>query len=163
MKKKAKKRSHKATSAFRVQNAVEKNDAANQKFLETDNVSEFDQILRIDVKNFPSSWNVITHTKSHQILFDEISFDDEGLSTFRFTLTVKDDLSFIMSILGSSIPLSKVNHITKSQKVQRLSDVSNILAFLNSIADHPPTSEEIILGCSKQLTKVIEAEPALFH
>ena len=67
MKKKAKKRSHKATSAFRVQNAVEKNDAANQKFLEADGVSECDEILKIDVKNFLSSWNVITHTKSHQI------------------------------------------------------------------------------------------------
>ena len=72
------------------------------------------------------------------------TFDAEGLLTFRFSLTVKDDPSFIMSILGSSIPLSKVHHITKSQKVQCLSGASNILAYWNSIADQPQPSEQII-------------------
>ena len=69
-KKKAKNRSRTATWAVSHQNATEMNDAANQKFLEADGVSECDEILKIDVKNFLSSWNVITHTKSHQIHLD---------------------------------------------------------------------------------------------
>ena len=54
------------------------------------------------------------------------------------------------------LPATKVSHITNSGKIERQSDISNILAFLNNFSDMPANPEDVVDHCVLKLTKVLE-------
>ena len=54
------------------------------------------------------------------------------------------------------VSTTKVSHITHSGKIERLSDISNILAFLNNFSDMPSDSTDVIDDCVIKLTKLLE-------
>ncbi len=151
-------RSSNATVSARLDKAAAKLTLETEVFLAADKVSKFDQIQMGVVSQFPPTWNVISLRNDDQILFDRISFDDGGKAKFRFTLTIKKNLEFLMFCNESPVPASRVSHITKSKNIQRLSDIHNLLAFLNSSSDISPESETVVNECEIRLAKVLEGE-----
>lgn len=59
---------------------------------------------------------------------------------------------------GGGVPVARASHITKSCKIERVSDISNILAFLNSLSETPLQPGDVIKNCAKQLSEALETE-----
>ena len=155
-----KERSEASTRESRAQREVEKIEAKSCDFLLSDQISSHSSLKSLRSADFPSSWNVITHESSDSILFEEISFDEDGRPGFKFSVTVESDLQVTIFARGFKVPLKKILHIVKSGKVERISDISNICAFLNSYADISPTADDVIESCIAKLELVLQENDA---
>ena len=151
-----KERSEAATRESRVHRQAEKLEAESHDFLQSDKISGLDCLKSLKLSDFPSSWSVITRESSESMLFEEISFDEDGKPSFKFSLTVDATLQVKVFARGFEVPLKKIFHIVKQGKVERISDVSNICAFLNSYADVSPTATEVVQSCVAKLDVVIQ-------
>ena len=78
---------------------------------------------------------------------------------FKFNLSIQNDLQFSMFSHGVSIPLSKVSYITPNGRIERYSDISNLMAFLKNYSEMPPESLDLIDHCVKLLRKLIQESP----
>ena len=149
-------RSEATTQESRAQREVEKIEAKSCEFLQSDQISSYDSLKSLRSCHFPSSWNLITHESSNSIFFDEISFDEDGMPGFKFSLTVESDLQVRIFSQGFTVPLKKISHIVKNGKVEQISDISNICAFLNTYADVSPPAADVIQSCVTKLEVVIQ-------
>jgi hypothetical protein len=125
-----------------------------QEFLNLDIVSSFENLLNNLPEEFPTSWNVITLKRQNKLVLEDVSFDEDGKPTLKYSLTVVENLSFIIFANDSNLPLSRVKHITRECKIERHSDILNILAFLNSYADQDLDPSDTIQECIEKLTTV---------
>jgi hypothetical protein len=87
----------------------------------------------------------------NKIFLEEISFNDGGKPKINFSLTIEESLEISMFSNDLSIPSSRILFITDSKKIQRHSDVLNILAFLHNCSQVPPAAEDVIKHCIKKL------------
>ena len=139
---------------------VEQAEEAAKKFLDQDKVHSPEEILSAQLE-FPPLWNIITIQKNAKIIFEEVILDKDDKPTFKFTLTVEASLKFLLVCNGVIVPSSMVDHITPNLKIERLTDVTNILAFLNSFAD---SSQQKYIGledCIEQLNSTIQNDQSL--
>ena len=151
-----KERSEAATSESRAHRQADKLEAESSNFLKSDQISSLKCLKSLRLGDFPSSWNVITHESSNSILFDGIKFDEDGRPSFKFSVTVDAELRVQIFARGFKVPLKKISHILRLGKIERISDISNICAFLNSYADSSPTAANIIEACIAKLDMVIQ-------
>ena len=149
-------RSEAATLESRAQREVEKMGAKSCEYLQSDQIMSHESLKSLRSSDFPSSWNVITHESSDSIFFEEISFDEDGMPGFKFSLTVESDLQVMIFARGLTVPMKKISHIVKNGKVERISDITNICAFLNSYADVCPPAADVIESCIAKLEAVIQ-------
>ena len=68
-----KERSKTVTSSARVQKQIHSAETAACSFLQADRVLTFQDLLKTDSHEFPSSWNVITLKTSEKLFLDEMS------------------------------------------------------------------------------------------
>ena len=153
-------RSEAATREARAHREEEKVEAETCHFLQADQISTLNSLRALRSSDFPTSWNVITHQSTDTILFEEISFDEDGMPGFKFSVTVESDLQATIFARGLKLPLKKISHIVRNGKVERISDVSNICAFLNSYADTSPAADDIIASCVAKLELVLQENDA---
>jgi len=125
-------------------------------FLAQDNVENFEQLSTNLPEDFPPSWNVITLKNDEKIFLDEVSFNEDGKPTFRFSLSVNTNLELCLFSKDISVPVSKISHITGNGRISRHSDIVNILAFLNSYSEMPPEPEDVINSCLLKLNGLSE-------
>ena len=128
-----------------------------ENFLRADKISTFEELKISEAFNFPSSWNVVSHEISDRIIFDEIALNEDGKPTFKFSLTVQQNLQVMMFAKNIMIPVKSILHICKSGKIERLSDVTNIIAFLNSFADSPCPIEDTLEDYTSRLEEILES------
>ena len=91
-----------------------------------------------------------------KIVLDGISFNDDGKPKFKYSLSIEENLEMKMYSQDFLVPAAKLSHITNSGKIERHSDISNILAFLNNYSDMPANPEDVLDHCVLKLTKVLE-------
>ena len=152
-----KERPSSSTSASRFQVMELKMNEEAENFLDADRISTFEDLKTLKAASFPSSWNVISHEGSDRIIFDEILLNEDGRPTFKFSLTVQLNLQVVMFTRNISVPIKRILHICKSGKIERLSDVTNILAFLNSFADSPQPVEDTLHNYTSRLEEILES------
>ena len=125
-------RSEKASSSCRRQVLIDQAEEEAKSFLVSDVVSSFQELSSSPPKDFPSTWSVITLNNIHQkLVFEDVALDVDGKAFFKFSLVIHDDLSFKMVLRDVPVPNWRVSHISPEKVIQRTSDISNILAFLN--------------------------------
>ena len=81
---------------------------------------------------YPPSWKITSVKTDESIVLEEIIFDEEQRPKFSYSLTVYNTLNFLLVKSDCILSNSKVQHICKN-KIERKSDVGNILAFLRSL------------------------------
>ena len=146
-----------STSASRFEAMELKVNEEAENFLRADKISTFEELKKSDAFNFPSSWNVVSHEISDRIIFDEVALNEDGKPTFKFSLTVQQNLQVLMFAKNIRISVKRILHICKSGKIERLSDVTNILAFLNSCADSPRPIEDTLEDYASRLEEILES------
>jgi hypothetical protein len=99
---------------------------------------------------------IILLQETDKIVLDGVSFNDDGKPKFKYSLTIEENLEIKIFSQDFLVPATKVSHITQSGKIERLSDISNILAFLNNFSDMPADSIDVINHCVLKLTKLLE-------
>ncbi len=87
-------RSENTSSQSRSKRQCQENEAASEKFLLSDKVQTFADLLSKFRQDFPSSWNIVSFIKDNQLFLEEITFDDENLPKLWYGITVLDDLSY---------------------------------------------------------------------
>ena len=144
-------RSEVATSSYRQNKQIQELEEDAQKFLESDNVENFDDLLTQLPTEFPPSWNIITYQTETKVFLEDLKFDEDGKPSFKFSLAIDSSLNLILSSNDIILSSSKVKHITLDSKLQRHSDVTNILAFLNALSDSAPNTKDVVEFCVKKL------------
>jgi hypothetical protein len=152
-----KERSITSTSTARLERENQKLTDETNSFILLDQVSSFQELLEKLPSEFPPSWTVITLKRSNSLFLEEISINDGGKATFRFCLSIEETLQFSMHSHDMQIPSSKVHHIAPKGKIERSSDIMNILAFLNSFSATDPQPEDVIEHCIRRLKYVLES------
>ena len=145
-----------STSTARHEKQNQKLIEETESFIQSDQVSNFTQLLEKFPSDFPSSWSVITLKRSSSIFLEEISINDEGKAKFTFCLSIEETLKFSMHSHNIKVPNSKVKSITPKGIIERVTDVHNILAFLNSFSETDPQPEDVIDHCIRKLKHVLE-------
>ena len=125
-----------------------------EDFLLADKVTSFEELLSKLPSSFPPSWMVITLNRSKSVIFEEVSINDEGNPGFLFSLTIEETLNFAMFSNGIKVSVLKVKNISPNQKIERASDIQNILAFLSSYSEMNPQPEDVIEHCVHKLKRV---------
>ena len=154
---KAQERSEKAGSSFRRQLQVNQAEEDARNYLDADLISSFEDLLVSPPNDFPSTWNITTFKNiPEKIVFEDVGFDEDGKAHIKFCLIVLGDLSFKMFLKDVVVPSGRVNHITSKEHITRASDVSNILAFLNTSCEEPLPVNEVIEDSVVKLSKFCE-------
>ena len=147
-------RSEAATSSNRFSKISQQLEAKSQSFLDSDVVTDFASLMKNLPTEFPSSWGAITLKRDDELVIEEVAFSEDGKPHFRYSLKVDASLSFRMTSNDITVSPSKIRHINSSGLIERHSDVSNILAFLNSSSDKNPKCDDAIEDCITKLSKV---------
>jgi hypothetical protein len=150
--KKPKERSETSTSTARRRKQAEKAESEAELFLGLDSVESFEELSDKLPTQFPPSWSVTTLKDEDKIVLEDLTVDEDGKPTLKFSLTILKSLEFVLSSKDVIVPTSKVKHITLNKKIQRHSDVLNILAFLNSFSDGQPNVQDVINYCISKLS-----------
>ena len=159
--KKPKERSATSTSGARRSKLAEKAESEAARFLALDAVESFEELAENLPSQFPPSWSVTTLKDEEKLVLEDLTVDEDGKPTLKFSLTIFKSLEFVLSSKDVIVPTSKVKHITSNKKIQRHSDVMNILAFLNSFSDGEPNVQDVIEYCISKLSaasKEVETE-----
>ena len=157
---KPKERSKNTSSFNRQQRENEKVNATAEAFLKEDEVKSFEDLIRVPLPNFPPSWNIVSLKQENQLMLEEIVFDDDVQPSLHFGLTIFDSLCFQMVSNGITIPLEKVSHIN-SGKIERNSDLHNLIAFLRGYSEKEFQFEDVIKSCVQKLNSIIESSADL--
>lgn len=105
------------------------------------------------------SWAAIICWQSEEkLVLEEIIFDEEGRPKLGYSLTIFESLGFNLVKGETIVPSSNVKHICKLEKIERFSDVSNILAYLRSNLSPEDNQTHQLKMCISKLSKIIEAE-----
>lgn len=155
-KKRALIRSETATATFRQNQIANSIELQSKNFLVSDDVIDFKSLLSNLPAEFPSSWNAIILKPEEKVIIEGVDFNEEGKPTFRFSLTIKSSLQFVMFANGCIVNSNCVKQITKIDKIERHSDVLNILAFLNSFSCQMPALIDIVEDCVQKLTSMLQ-------
>ncbi len=152
---KSKPRSKTALSSQRQLKDISLAETAAEDFLDKDKVKLFTELVVPNPSEFPSSWNIVSLKHTNRLMLEEIAFDDDGNPSLLFGLTISENLCFQMTVNGVSVPLDKVKHIN-SGKIERHSDLNNLIAFLKSYSEKL-NPEDTISSCVKRLTALKSA------
>jgi len=147
-------RSEASTSESRRQCVAIQVEKKGQDFLKADNVRDFQTLMEKFPFEFPCSWNIVTLKMPDKFVIDGAEFNEDGRPSFKYSLTIHANLDFSLFTSNSSIPASKVKHITETYRIQRFSDVENILAFLNSYSCQEPDAKDVIEECVNRLSRL---------
>ena len=154
---KVKERTERAGSSFRRQLQVNQAEEDARNYLDADRISSFEDLLGSTPNDFPSTWNITTLKNiPDKIVFEDVGLDDDGKAHIKFCLIVLGDLSFKMFLKDVSLPSGRVNHITTQKKITRASDVSYILAFLNTSCEEALSVNDIMEDSIEKLSKLCE-------
>ena len=134
-KKNAPERSQESKSEFRHQRAKEQAESRAIKFLNCDKLASFSDILSEKTNQFPSSWSIITYHQPEKIVFEAMAFTKDLKPYLNCSLTVLNSLEFSIVCDDVILPNEAVEHIIQSGKIERHSDISNILAHLRSYSE----------------------------
>ena len=156
-KQRPKKRSVSALSSERQRNEAVKAEEAGKAFLDTDKITTFEDII-LNSPELPSSWKIISWQSEEKLVLEEIIFDEEGRPKLGYSLTIFESLGFNLVKGETIVPSSNVKHICKLEKIERFSDVSNILAYLRSNLSPEDNQTHQLKMCISKLSKIIEAE-----
>ncbi len=94
-----------------------------------------------DLKTLKTKWKEVTLPKGVQFVENENSIcflqlaKKQSILQIQFYLEIDAKLCFTLAADGVIIPREQVAHITKEEKIMKLSEISNILAFLAGIED----------------------------
>jgi len=126
----------------------------SQEFLDADYITSFENLLSNLSTDFPSSWNAITLKKDDKLTIEDVEFNEDGKPSFRFSLAISTDLKFSLFVRDLQISPSRIKHITDKNKIERHTDVQNILAFLNSYAGNAPNILDPVEDCIQKLSRL---------
>lgn len=149
-------RSETATSAFRQNRIAKLTEQQSKNFLDADKVIDFKSLLSSLPEEFPSSWNAIILKKEDKLIIEDVDFDEDGKPVFRYSIAISSTLEFALFSNDCSVSPDRVKHILKSEKIERHSDVLNILAFLNCYSVQTPTLSDTVKDCTSKLSKVLK-------
>jgi hypothetical protein len=134
-KKKALPRPDASSSTSRARNDFSRHELEVEKFLSEDLVESFNELQTKIKTDFPPSWSVISLTKDHKIFLEELTFGDDEKPSLWYSLTIRENLQFQLVSNDAILPIKKVEHISKSGKIERYTDVKNLMAFLRNYSD----------------------------
>ena len=134
-KKKPQPRPQTCSSTSRARNEISRHEEEVEKFLSADSVQSFEDLMKNIKTDFPPSWNVISLFKDHQIFLEELTFGDDEKPSLWYSLTIRQNLQFQLVSNNIILPSQKVEHLSKAGKIERYSDVKNLMAFLRSYSD----------------------------
>lgn len=148
-------RSETSTLESRRQRAAETLDKKAEEFLKADTVSDFQSLMQnFSSLVFQSSWNIVTLKLQDKVVIEGADFDEDGLPSLRFSLTIHSGLDFSLFVGKAAIPASKVKSIAETCRIERLSDVENILAFLNAYSSQEPDPKDVVEDCITKLSRL---------
>ena len=147
-------RSEKSTRDARAKQEFQRSEEAAKSFLDEDIIVNLEQLNTSS--NFPPSWKITSVKNDDNIILEEIIFDEEQKPNFGYSLTVFQTLKFRLVKSNCILPNSRVQHICKNSKIERVSDVQNILAFLRNLDD--VKKEDQVYRCLQQLDRILEEE-----
>jgi hypothetical protein len=122
-------------STSRARNELSRHEQEVDKFLSADKVESFEELMKNIKTDFPPSWNVVSLFKDRQIFLEEVTFGDDEKPSLWYSITITENLQFQLVSNNIILPSQKAGHITKSGKIERSSDVKNLMAFLRSYSD----------------------------
>ena len=152
-------RSEKSTQDARAKQEFQRSEEAAKSFLDEDIIVNLEQLNTSS--NFPPSWKITSVKNDDNIILEEIIFDEEQKPNFGYSLTVFQTLKFRLVKSNCILPNSRVQHICKNSKIERVSDVQNILAFLRNLDD--VKKEDQVYRCLQQLDRILEEEDEVHH
>jgi len=152
-----KKRSENSTSAGRLKQEGQRLEASIKQFLNEDRVEKFEDLLSAK-HEFPSSWKITSWESTDKIVLEEITFDEEEKPKFDYSLTIYRSLNFCLVKNDTVLSSAKVSKTFKESKIQRFSDVANILAYLRADSSQEQKKKDSIDACISLLEKILEAE-----
>jgi hypothetical protein len=92
--------------------------------------------------------------KDDKLIIEDVEFDEDGKPSFRFSLAISTDLKFKLFVCDSQILPSTIKHITNKNQIERHTDITNILAFLNSYAGNTQNILDPVEDGIKKLSKL---------
>ena len=125
--------------------------------METDKIASFEDII-LNPPVLPSTWKIISWQNEEKLVLEEIIFDEEGKPKLGYSLTILESLAFNLVKGETKLPASRVKHICKFERIERFSDVSNILAFLRSDLNLKENQKDQLKLCVSNLSTFIEAQ-----
>ena len=125
--------------------------------MSSDKVQNFETFAS-SALDFPSSWSIVSWKTDESIVFEEITFNEEGKPVLRYSLTVFKSLNFDLVKSGIFLPSNKVKHICNKNLIERLSDPVNIIAYLRSDASQEDEKFHKIHHCIRLLDSLLEQE-----
>ena len=149
-------RSETSSSESRRERAAKTVEKKSQEFLDADCVEDFQSFLQKLPSEFPSSWNIITLKKEDQVVIEGVEFNEEGMPSIKFSITINSSLDFTLFTCNASVSASKVKHITENSRIKRYSDVQNILAFLSAFSRQQPDTKDVVEECVAKLSSLLK-------
>uniref|UniRef100_A0A0K2VC50 Zgc:153292 [Danio rerio] n=1 Tax=Lepeophtheirus salmonis TaxID=72036 RepID=A0A0K2VC50_LEPSM len=134
----------------------------NEKILllEKDKVKTLSQILeKIDTTLIPTCVNVYKEEKCLIYYGMKIESDTPKI---KFNLTIKDDLTYTMKIGKFKIPRNQVLEICPHSNIDKISQVHNILVFLNTYP-HQPDKIHVTEGLLEILNEYLSTSSPNTH
>jgi hypothetical protein len=65
------------------------------KFFQEDQVSSLQELCNRKF-DFPSSWRILSQSTENKIWFEEVTLDDDVPPSLRFSLTINEELDFLL-------------------------------------------------------------------
>lgn len=124
-----------SSSTSRARNVFSRNEQEVENFLSKDSVDSFKDLLTNIKTDFPPSWNVVSLFKDRRIFLKEVTFGDDEKPILWYSLTINENLQFQLVSNNIILPTKKAEHISKAGKIERYSDVKNLMAFLRSYSE----------------------------
>ena len=89
-----------------------------------------------------------------KIIIEGAEFHEDGRPSLKFSISINESLDFILFAGNSTVPASKVKHISENSRIVRFSDVENLLAFLNSYSSQEPDPLDVVEDCIMKLSRL---------
>ena len=149
-----------AQSETRIKREIERTEASATEFLAQDKIQSFDELLSDSKTKFPPPWNIISFQNETKVVFEAMAFDDDLKPNLQYSLTITDTLDFLLVCDDVILPKVLVKHISPANRIERHSDVQNLLAFLKNYSEENQKTSDTITFCVKKLEELAEQENA---
>jgi hypothetical protein len=149
-----------AQSETRKKREIERTESSATKFLNQDKLESFVELLSQTKTEFPTSWNIISFQNDTKVVFEAMAFDDDLKPNLKYSLTVTNTLDFLLVCEDVILSKDLVKHISPADRIERHSDIQNILAFLRNYSEDNRKTSDTISYCVKKLGELVEQENA---
>ncbi len=127
-------RSSTTGAANRFEQQEERHEALVRQFLEKDVIQSFSH-LKENVKEVVLPKGVHVVEREDSVLFVAFKKDDNEPMKMNFYLEVAENLEYQVAVQATFVPKKNIKHLNDSDILKTFSAVTNILAYLKSLAE----------------------------